>query len=65
MRKRLRLCIVGNGGTLGAWTTTGLPGSKKATISNLTPATTYAFQIRALGQLGYTDWSDSKMFVVA
>lgn len=61
----VRYAVVGNGGTLGSWTTVGLPGSKKATISNLTPATTYAFQIRALGQLGYTDWSDSMTFVVA
>jgi hypothetical protein len=61
----VRYAVVGNSGTLGPWTSTGLPGSKKAIITNLTPATNYAFQIRALGQLGYTDWSDSKMFVVA
>ncbi len=27
-------------------------------ISNLTPGTTYTFQVRALGRLGYTNWSD-------
>ena len=30
-----------------AWTTLILPGSKKLTISNLTPGATYAFQVRA------------------
>jgi hypothetical protein len=25
----------------------------------------YHFQIRALGKLGYTDWTDTKTFVVA
>ena len=29
------------------------------TVTGLTPGTTYAFQMRALGRLGYTDWSDS------
>jgi len=29
------------------------------TINNLTPGTTYAFQVRAVGgSTGYTDWSD-------
>ena len=35
----------------------------KTTISNLTPGATYAFQVRALGRLGYTDWSDSMTFI--
>ena len=46
-----------------AWTTLILPGSKKLTISNLTPGATYAFQVRAYGWLGYTDWSDSMTFI--
>jgi len=29
------------------------------TVRNLKPGTIYAFQARALGKLGYTDWSDS------
>jgi hypothetical protein len=28
-------------------------------INGLTPGTIYALQVRALGKLGYTDWSDS------
>ena len=46
-----------------AWTTLNLPGSKKVTISNLTPGGTYAFQVRAMGRLGYTDWSDPITFI--
>jgi hypothetical protein len=26
-------------------------------IKNLTPATTYTFQVRAFGKLGYSEWS--------
>ena len=56
--------VVTNPGTLPAsWTTLNLPGSKKVTISNLTPGTNYAFQVRALGRLGYTDWSDPMTFI--
>ena len=28
-------------------------------VTGLTPGTIYAFQVRAMGRLGYTDWSDS------
>jgi hypothetical protein len=60
----LQYGVVGTSGTLPAsWTTLALPGSKKVTISNLTPGATYAFQARALGRLGYTDWSDPMMFI--
>ena len=47
----------------------GKPGSRtelppvtvirSITINGLTPGTTYAFQVRALGRAGYTNWSDS------
>jgi hypothetical protein len=30
-----------------------------ASIDGLTPGTNYAIQVRALGRLGDTDWSDS------
>lgn len=33
--------------------------SPNGICANLTPGTTYAFQVRALGPLGYTDYSDS------
>lgn len=56
--------VVATPGTLPAsWTTLTLPGSKKYTLSNLTPGATYAFQARALGRLGYTDWSDPMAFI--
>jgi hypothetical protein len=47
-----------NGTTPGSWTT--IPAAtiqKGITISGLTPATTYGFQVQALGVLGYSDWS--------
>jgi hypothetical protein len=55
----------GTGPTLspGPWTSVMLPGSKTGTISNLTPGTTYQFQVRALGKLGYSDWSDPANFI--
>jgi hypothetical protein len=46
-----------------SWTLLLLTGSKKTTISNLTPGANYAFQVRALGRLGYTDWSDPITFI--
>jgi len=60
----LHYAVVANPGTLPvSWTTLTLPGSKKVTISNLTPGGNYAFQVRALGRLGYTDWSDPMTFI--
>jgi hypothetical protein len=52
-----------NGVPPATWTTVTIPGSKKWTITNLTPGANYAFQIRALGRLGYTDWSNSMTFI--
>ncbi len=60
----VRYGVIGNGGTPPAlWTTVTLPGPKKATIANLAPGTNYAFQIRAFGRLGHSDWSDSMTFI--
>jgi hypothetical protein len=60
----LQYGVVVNLGTLPtSWTTLALPGSKKVTISNLAPGANYAFQVRALGRLGYTDWSDPMTFI--
>jgi len=61
----VRYALEGTGGALGPWTVVTLISSKKSTIHGLTPAGTYQFQIRALGKLGYTDWLDTKTFVVA
>jgi hypothetical protein len=56
----LRYAPIGVGGTPGSWTTQAVAAVKSAAIINgLTPGTTYAFQVRALGRLGFTDWSDS------
>lgn len=57
--------LVGAGGALGPWTTVTITMPKKVTISGLTMGGIYQFQIRALGKLGYTDWMDTKTFVVA
>jgi hypothetical protein len=60
----LQYALVVTPGTLPiSWTVLALPGSKKVTISNLTPGANYAFQVRALGQLGYTNWSDPMTFI--
>jgi hypothetical protein len=56
--------VVLNPGTLPvSWTTLTLTGSKKVTIPHLTPGANYAFQVRALGRLGYTDWSAPVTFI--
>jgi len=52
-----------NGVPPAAWTTITLASAKKATILNLTPGANYAFQIRALGHMGNTDWSGSTNFI--
>jgi hypothetical protein len=47
-------------GIPGAWTTVTMTAANRpVSIGGLTPGTIYAFQTRALGKLGYTDWSDS------
>jgi hypothetical protein len=61
----VRYALVGNGGVLGQSTIVTVVKAKKVTISGLTLAGIYQFQIRALGVLGYTDWMDTKTFVVA
>ncbi|HEY2380689.1 MAG TPA: fibronectin type III domain-containing protein [Terriglobia bacterium] len=51
---------IGADGKPGSWTV--LPpftSSRSFLVTGLTPGTTYAFQVRALGRLGYTNWSDS------
>ena len=57
----LRFGPVGAGGaTPVSWSTQTVANTKTATpVSGLTPGTTYAIQVRAYGQLGYTEWSDS------
>jgi hypothetical protein len=52
-----------NGVPPAEWTTVTITSSKKRTFTDLTPGANYAFQIRALGRLGYTDWSASTHFI--
>jgi hypothetical protein len=61
----VRYALEGAGGVLGSWTIVTITRPRKVTISGLTLAGIYHFQIRALGVLGYTDWMDPKTFVIA
>jgi hypothetical protein len=52
-------------GAIGSWKSQPIATIRPVTvISGLTPATTYAFQVRALTQAGFTDWSDSVVRIV-
>jgi Fibronectin type III domain len=57
----VRAGALGPGGaTPASWVTVTAPSAKSAVpVDGLTPGTTYAVQVRAYGQLGYTEWSDS------
>ena len=56
----LHYASLGADGKPGPWTElTPLTVIRSITINGLTPGTTYAFQVRALGRAGYTNWSDS------
>jgi Fibronectin type III domain len=55
--------VAAAGAPASPWISQTLPGSKKVIIPNLTPGGKYAFQVRALGRLGYTDWSDPMTFI--
>jgi hypothetical protein len=47
-------------GLPGTWTTETLAIARKPlTVAGLTPGTAYAFQVRAFGKAGWTDWSAS------
>ena len=61
----VQYALVGTGGVLGPWIEMTLTSPKKVTVSGLTPTGTYQFQVRALGKLGYTDWSPSMTFISA
>ena len=55
----LRWAPTGPGGTPGNWTSQPLSNSKPpASVTGLTPGTTYVFQVRAVINSRYTDWSE-------
>jgi hypothetical protein len=56
----LRWGVSVNGASPTSWASTGFTNTRSPiAVNNLTPGTTYAFQVRALGPLGYTEYSDS------
>ena len=60
----LRYAADANGATAPVWTTEIVTGVKTpVTIGDLTPGTTYAFQVRSLAKSGFSDWSDSVTFM--
>jgi Fibronectin type III domain len=51
---------LGSDGKPGSWTELApVTVIRSIIVNGLTPGTTYAFQVRALGRAGYTNWSDS------
>jgi hypothetical protein len=64
----LRYGVQGAGGAApAAWSTLTRPNARPISVSGLAAGTTYAFQVRAYGQLGYTEYSDSmaRMVILA
>lgn len=59
----LRYCPAPASGAAPNWVSLQAPGSKAITVSNLIPGASYQFQVRALGRLGYSDWSDVTTFI--
>ena len=56
----LRYAAVPAAGAAVHWPTIVAPSTKPpTTVNNLAPGTTYAFQVRAFGKLGFSDWSAS------
>jgi hypothetical protein len=54
----VRSAVVGAGNVPGPWQQAGIFTSSRITIANLIPTTTYMFQVRAVGAVGNTEWSD-------
>ena len=61
----LRYTLVANGVASGSLTTLTLPSPRKLILTGLTPTGTYQFQVRALGKLGFNDWSTPMTFICA
>lgn len=61
----IRYGIVANGAPPSSWTSKVVTKVKPpAGFQGLTPGTVYAFQVRALGKAGMTDWTDSATCMV-
>ena len=56
-----RFAVLGAGNVLGPWQSGGLfTSTRNLTLTGLTPGTTYAVEIRAVGGTnGYSDWSNA------
>ena len=50
--------VPAGGGTPTEWEEQTIPHKKPVMFTGLTPGTIHVFQVKALGRLGYTDWSD-------
>jgi hypothetical protein len=61
----LRYTLMANGVASGSPTTLTLTSPRKLILTGLTPAGTYQFQVRALGKLGFSDWSAPMTFICA
>ena len=53
-----RYAPAGPDGKPGTWTEIALTNPRAIQLTGLTPGTTYTLQIRALGVLGFGEWSD-------
>src|SRR5262249_13439395 len=47
-----------NGGPPASWEERTIATKKPVLYTDLTPGTVYVFQVKALGRLGFSDWSD-------
>ena len=57
---QLRWAPAGTSETAGNWASQPFGNTKPAVlVTGLTPGTAYVFQVRAVTDLGYTDWSES------
>ena len=61
----LRYTLVANGVASGSPITLTLTSPRKLILTGLTPTGTYQFQVRALGKLGFNDWSAPMTFICA
>jgi hypothetical protein len=54
----VRMAAMGAGNVPAPWQNAGLFTSSRITVADLVPGSTYAFQVRAIGANGNTDWSN-------